>query len=543
MRWIALLMIGLAFAGCLGDDGGEPDVTPDSTNTGGNETVNETVPPVVVYQPPHYPNDGASEKTITTIESFDGHLIPVTIYRPLIADNQTQVPVLLQSHGFTGEKETDDDAFEDHIAAGFGVVSFDQRGHGDARSTSSVTFMHPDVEVKDVIAIIDEVSTWDWVLKEENDPTDPVLGTFGYSYGGAFQLMGAIFDDRIDALVPEITWNHITDALAPGGAINSGWVDLFYLAGNAQQSVTFNNDFHAGWLWATASNQLPAGQAPGVPDLVTGFDEASPKFYPEKMTQPTLLVQGMSDTLFPLNQAVANYETFAANGAPVRLYTHLGGHVLNTASLAPGTLPVEVGLQGIPGGRPCGDMTPLQIAWHLQYLLNVTKDLGPEVCFSLEDGSAITGDAWPIHDVNETIAIATPAVVTAPAGAPNLFDLGVPANTVVAGIPKLTGTITAPSADTIVYFSLQILRSDGLFEHIVNDQVRPLRLNTPANVAVDFEVDLHGVGLQLQDGETLYLVVSNVEPMYVANSNRVPSAAVLENLELTLPVVSNPQFL
>ncbi|MGB1697993.1 MAG: hypothetical protein ACPHK8_06305, partial [Thermoplasmatota archaeon] len=198
---------------------------------------------------------------------------------------------------------------------------------------------------------------------------------------------------------------------------------------------------------------------------------------------------------------------------------------------------------GIPGGRPCGDMTPLQIAWHLQYLLNVTKDLGPEVCFSLEDGSAITGDAWPIHDVNETIAIATPAVVTAPAGAPNLFDLGVPANTVVAGIPKLTGTITAPSADTIVYFSLQILRSDGLFEHIVNDQVRPLRLNTPANVAVDFEVDLHGVGLQLQDGETLYLVVSNVEPMYVANSNRVPSAAVLENLELTLPVVSNPQFL
>ncbi|MGB1697992.1 MAG: alpha/beta hydrolase family protein, partial [Thermoplasmatota archaeon] len=72
----------------------------------------------------------------------------------------------------------------------------------------------------------------------------------------------------------------------------------------------------------------------------TGFDEASPKFYPEKMTQPTLLVQGMSDTLFPLNQAVANYETFAANGAPVRLYTHLGGHVLNTASLAPGTLPV-----------------------------------------------------------------------------------------------------------------------------------------------------------------------------------------------------------
>lgn len=542
MRLVAFMLIGLALAGCLGGEEIEPNPIPIESPAHESETTPEPVP-LPPYQPPHYPNDGASEKTITTITSFDGHEIPVTVYKPTIASAKTQMPVLLQSHGFSGQKATQDDAFREHVAAGFGVVSFDQRGHGDARATSSVTFMHPDAEVLDVIAVIDEIASWDWVLKEETDPTDPVLGTFGYSYGGAFQLMGSIFDDRIDALVPEITWNHITDALAPGGAVNSGWVDLFYLAGNLLQSVTFNNDFHVGWTYATVTNHLPAAQAPLVPDLAGNFDAASPKFYPEKMDKPTFLVQGMSDTLFPLNHAVANYESFAANGAPVRLYTHLGGHVLNTASLAPDTLPLDLGLQGVPGGGPCGDMTSLQIAWHQTHLLNLTVDLGPEVCFSLEDGSAITGDAWPIHDVNKTIAITTPAVVLAPAGLPNLFDLEVEGGTVIAGIPKVTGTITAPSADTIVYFSLQILRADGLFEHIVNDQVRPLRLDTLGNVDVPFELDLHGVGLQLQDGETLYLSVSNPEPMYVANSNRIPSAAILQNMEITLPVVSDPQFL
>lgn len=544
MRLVAFLLIGLAFAGCLGDDGKEIlDVIDDHQDDFLNQTANETISLPERYQPPHYPNDGSSILEQTTIESFDGHLIPVSIYKPAIADAETQFPVLIEGHGFTGSKQTGEDAFQEHIAAGFGVVSFDERGHGDARSTSEVKFMHPEAEVQDVIAIVDEIASWDWSLKEENDPTDPVVGGIGYSYGGAFQLMGAIFDDRIDAIVPEITWNHITDALAPGGVVNTGWVDFFYLGANAQQSVTFTNEFHVGWTWALGSNMLPEGQAPGIPDLVTPFDEASPKFYPDDLTIPTFLVQGMTDTLFPLNQAVANYEQIRAAGGDARLYAHLGGHVLNTASLAPGTLPVEVGLQGIPGERPCGEMTDLEIAWHQTHLLNLTADLGPNVCIALEDGRAITADAWPIHDVNETITISTPAVVTAPAGAPNLIDTGIAGGTVIAGIPKITGTITAPSADTIVFFSLQILRTDGLFEHIVNDQVRPLRLNTPANIAVDFEVDMHGVALELQDGETLYLSISNVEPMYAANSNRVPSAAVLQDMELTLPVVSDPQYL
>lgn len=542
MRWFALFMISLAFAGCLGGDDGPTEVSEvKDPNDGLNETVTATIPSA--YQPPFYPNDGASTVTVTSVESFDGYRIPIAIYKPNIASNETQMPVIIDGHGFTGSKKTAEDYFVEHIKAGFGVVTFDQRGHGDARATSEVTFMHPDAEVKDVIAIIDEIASWDWVLKEPNDPTDPVLGTMGYSYGGAFQLMGSIFDDRIDALVPEMTWNDITDALAPGGAINTGWVGAFYIAGNAQQSVTFSNDFHVGWQWAMSTNTLPAGQAPGVPDLVSLFDEVSPKMYPTELDKPTWLVQGMVDTLFPLNQAVANYEQLTANGADARLYTYLGGHVLTTGSIAPGTFPTDVGLQGGAGGRPCGEMEEIEIAWHQTHLLKLTPDLGPEICFGLEDGTAIVGDSWPLHDVNETIAIDLPAVLTSPVGAPNLFDLGVAADTVIAGIPKVTGTITAPSADTIVYFSLQILRGDGLFEHIVNDQVRPMRVNTPANIAVPFEIDMHGVGLKLAAGETLYLSISNVEPMYAANSNRVASAAVIEGIEITLPVVSDPQFL
>ena len=213
---------------------------------------NETPPaPGPLY--PHFPNDGAVELTTLEIPSFDAHQIPMTVYRPKVADAAHPVPMVLHSHGFTGKRATDPDAFKPLVSAGFGVISFDERGHGDSMDDSEVYFMHPDYEVKDVAKVIDYAASLDWVLREDNStaavPNDIVLGAIGGSYGGAYQLMGAIFDPRFDAIVPEITWNDITEALAPHGAIKSGWVDLFYLAGNAQQTVKFSNDFHEGWAW------------------------------------------------------------------------------------------------------------------------------------------------------------------------------------------------------------------------------------------------------------------------------------------------------
>ena len=46
----------------------------------------------------------------------------------------------------------------------------------------------------------------------------------------------------------------------------------------------------------------------------------------DRITAPTLLVQGEQDTLFPLDQADANARQIAATGTPVRVAWFTGGH-------------------------------------------------------------------------------------------------------------------------------------------------------------------------------------------------------------------------
>jgi ABC-2 type transport system ATP-binding protein len=538
----ALLVVALLpMAGCLGDKQSEPP-TPVVEQP---PVVNQTAEPVSIPAPawPHFPSDGAVEYTTLEIPSFDAHMIPISIYKPKVASADQKVPVLLHSHGFTGKRATAEDAFTPLVAAGFGVVSFDERGHGDSKDDSEVYFMHPDYEVQDVIKVIDHVATLDWVLLES--PGDPLLGAIGGSYGGAYQLMGAIFDPRLDAIVPEISWHDITEALAPGGAVKSGWVNLFYVAGNAQQSVVFSDDFHVGFGWATTTNTFPAGQAPGIPDLYSRLKESSPVTYPGGITIPTLLIQGMPDTLFPLNQAVANLRMLEATGLPdnqTALYTHLGGHLLSVNSLRPGTSPYPVGLQGQPGGKPCGELADLQIAWHQKHLLGLPVDTGPRVCLSLEDETNVAGPTFPLPGTEMRVFdLPTPVpVVQAPVGGGIPISLfTAEEDTIVAGIPSLQGKITAPGADTIVYFSLKVLSRVDPFEAIVDDQVVPYRLAGPNAGPVDFELDLGGVATRLTAGQELVLVVSTVEPMYFGNAERVPGGTVLEGLVLQLPIVPN----
>jgi ABC-2 type transport system ATP-binding protein len=556
MRLLAVLLLAalLPLAGCLGDGKETAAGVPgDGLACPAIHVENGTGPCGIdppVLDPsdpapawPHFPSDGLSEVEDLEIPSFDEHQIPISVFKPAVASADQKVPVLLHSHGFTGSriKDPENANIKAWVAAGFGVVSFDERGHGDARDDSAVYFMHPDYEVKDVQRVIDHVAALDWVLMES--PGDPLLGAVGGSYGGAYQLMGAIFDSRLDAIVPEITWNDITEALAPNAAVKSGWVDLFYVAGNAQQTVVFADDFHAGFAYATAANEFPAGQLPGVPDLHTRMKEASPVLYPGRITIPTLLIQGMPDTLFPLNQAVANLRMLEAAGLPddqTGLYTHLGGHLLSINSLRANTSPYPVGLQGQPGGKPCGELNALQVAWMHKHLLGLPVDTGPRVCLALEDETNVVGPVFPLPGTEmRAFDLAGPfPVVQAPVGG------GVPItlftaeeDTVIAGIPTLKGSIMAPGADTIVYFSLKVLSRVDPFEAIVDDQVMPLRVRGPNAAAVDFRLDLGGVGVRLTAGQELVLVASTVEPLYFGNAERIPGGTVLQGLVLELPVV------
>ncbi len=529
--WAVAACVLLLVAGCAGKTASVSEVDEDP--------VVATPPPVnVTKEPaaalPWYPNDGVAVLEHLSIPSFDGHLVPLTIHKPAIANATTQMPVLISSHGFGGS-HTSSDTFTDYIAAGFGVVSFTQRGHGDAMD-EPVAFMQPDIEVLDMMAVIDMIAAFDWVLMENETTRDPVLGGIGYSYAGAMQLMGAIFDDRLDALVPEIAWHDIAQSLAPHGAPKSSWIDLFYLSGTVLGTVAFNDDFHAGFAWLQATNELPAGQAPGVPDLISEFAEASPASYPGAIDLPTLLLHGMTDTLFPLNEAVGNYHLIKATGAPVALYTHLGGHIVHSEAIAPGASPVPFGLQTAPGGTPCGTVAELSILWHQTHLLGLDAWNLPEVCISFEDETSISSDAFPLNGTEfVTLDLGGPHVVPqSPAGASIAISLDIDGQ--IVGIPRLKGVITA-GADAIVYATLRVPeRSMDPIAQIVDDQAMPIRVKGPM-VGQAFEFDLAGIAIDL-DGQALELHLSTWEPQFFGNAERVPGAVVIDGLVIEMPVVA-----
>ncbi|QYC43703.1 Daunorubicin/doxorubicin resistance ATP-binding protein DrrA [Nonomuraea coxensis DSM 45129] len=128
-----------------------------------------------------------------------------------------KAPVVLLAHGFGGSKQSVRQQAERLAQDGYAVLTWSARGFG--RSTGQIALNSPDYEVKDVKQLID------WVAKRPevqlDAAGDPRVGIVGGSYGGAIALMTAAFDQRVDAIVPQITWADLADALFPNNAAQS----------------------------------------------------------------------------------------------------------------------------------------------------------------------------------------------------------------------------------------------------------------------------------------------------------------------------------
>lgn len=527
----------LPLAGCLG--GGKEADTPAPAADGHDHHDDPVVvaPDLPVAALPHHPNDGTSDLELLRVPSraADGHQVPISIYKPKVASESAQVPVILHSHGFAGTRESDAGAFSEYVAAGFGVVSIDMRGHGEAKEDSEILVHNMEYEIQDVLGVIDHVAALPWVYLD--GPGDPRLGAIGGSYGGGYQLLTAAIDDRLDALAPEITWNDLPQSLAPNGVPKSAWIDLLYAGGNANGN--FAQTIHEAWLWLQATNTVPDGSEMGEPDIMTPFTASSPKTYPEAIDIPVFFYQGMPDTLFNFNQAAANYLQVKATGADVMFYTHLNGHILSTAGTVPDPPvppPFPIGLQPGAGPNPCGEADDLFVPWFESHLIGLAVELGPEVCFALDDESTITGTGYPLPGT-----LMQPVVVSSPLVVPQSVDGGQAARatlltadkeTILAGIPHIKAHMTSPGPDAMVFFTLQVVDAGGA-SRVLDSQVTPFRV--AASGALD--LDLMGVGARLLPGESLLLVASGFHEQFAHNSGRVPGAVLLEGVEVTLPVL------
>lgn len=330
--------------------------------------------------------------------------VDADLYRPTGADAGHRVPAVLATNGFGGSKS---DGSTDAIGKAFvsrGYVGLVYSGLGFGKSGCLITLDDPQTDGRAAAALVDflagtraadDGTKADYVT--EDGPGDPRVGMIGGSYGGAVQMATAAVDDRVDALVPLITWNDLAYALAPNnadttqgvssdtaGVFKWQWTNGFYLIGEGQTILNASLDpsrfgsldclhFAAracDTIRLLNSGRYPADRTAEMLDYARGV---SPVSYLNRVKAPTLLVQGQADSLFNLNEVSATYKTLKAQGTPTKMiwqaWGHSGGQVPGELDLGQGNLETSYVGQRV-------------LAWFDRYLQHDQgADTGPEFAY------------------------------------------------------------------------------------------------------------------------------------------------------------------
>jgi len=299
--------------------------------------------------------DDIGVETMTVPADGDEDIdLDTNLYVPA-ATEDTPAPAVILGHGFGGSKDSVETEAQALAGAGYVVLTYSARGHG--ASGGLIGLNDPEFEIADLSVMIDLLADRAEVTTDSDG--DPVVGVTGASYGGALSLLGAGYDDRIDAIVPQITWNSLTRALFPD-QVGSPDAGAFAGAPAPGEDGVFKK-LWAGLFFSTASGLRgpgssggdgPSSETLGVTDLTCGrfrtevcaayqeaavtgrlspemaeiLDRVSPAGVLDRIDAPTMLIQGLSDTLFPLSEADANARGIAQNGTPVKMVWYRGGH-------------------------------------------------------------------------------------------------------------------------------------------------------------------------------------------------------------------------
>jgi putative CocE/NonD family hydrolase len=300
--------------------------------------------------------DGPTNAHRTTIDT--------RLYVPDNATAKSPQPAILMTHGFGLTKLSDEVTSMATFLARHGYIVLTYTSQGFGKSSGCISLQSRTYDVKDAKQLITEVLQTKAFVKR--DGKGAVVGTVGGSYGGGIQLNLAEADPRVRAIVPYRTWNTLqysldpnnwvvpgdptgfTHTLAPQGVFKKNWTTLLSASGLSQP---------VGGIPPTGSESgtcpqdklADPTQAPGL--ACTGFrievcetlgkleatgdaDAAAKALVADssgatqigRLRVPTLLVQGQSDTLFNLNDAIATYTQLRRQGVPVQMIWNSGGH-------------------------------------------------------------------------------------------------------------------------------------------------------------------------------------------------------------------------
>ena len=498
-----------------------------------------------------------------------GETISATVMEPTTLTGGQKYPLVLHSHGFGQSKQTAGEAggvlmdgTQRLLDAGYGVVSFDERGHGD--SGGLITVMDPDREGQNVIRVFDWAeANLDWLLYRGGNL---VAGSMGQSYGGGWQLMMNSIDpkQRLDAIAPRITWYDLTFSLNPGGVIKSGWISILFGAGTGAGD---GNNFDP-YVNTTLRNGLTSNTI--APDSLDYFGYHSNRYFCERQTLATnggvgtapkiasktpprinaLFFQGMRDTLFNFSEANANYECLKKLGGDVRLFGYQSGHNSLQAILDPGQVaqPPTSAIDNACGPFDTDAAIKLFFDEHLKGMVGAANSLGKDVCLSLAVGDAVRIPSVTKGKAGTAYTVPATNVVAGLGELPVAADLGIVAGAngdVFGGIPEVeldladtTGASAAAGRDAIIFVGVghQRASAPGVWD-LMDNQLLPLRGLGKHNVS------LVGVAERLAPGDRIGLVFYGASQQFPLTGSAHPMSHFTAPVTITgkawMPLLGN----
>lgn len=413
---------------------------------------------------------------------------PVQLDADIYLPEVTPAPAVVLAHGFGGSKESVTDQAIDLMNAGFVVAAYTARGFGD--STGTISMNAPQFEVADASRVIDYLAT---LLTVQSDaPGDPVVGVAGGSYGGALALMAAGYDERVDAIAADITWNDLESSLFGQSMIDTDvpgvykqlWTSFFFSAGldSPQGQADLCGRFSPEWC---AAYTEAATNGTVSEELRTLMRQSSPASITDRIAVPTLLGGGQADSLFPLTQVNANAEqiTAANPNTPVKVVWHGQGH---------------------DGGTDESDrLTALTRSWFQAYLAD-----GPAVPLDFE-ASLVQGSALDDRESASVNVLSSPTYpgifgnsgrVIAVAGPPQ--RILAPAGGVPAAVSSLPGVGSLGGVLSLLETQLAPNQSAAFTSEPMSE---PTRIIGSSRVSLDVSSDVPRratlfVGLRIQTG-------------------------------------------
>ncbi|WP_371660087.1 alpha/beta fold hydrolase [Streptomyces sp. NBC_00280] len=470
-------------------------------------------------------------------------------------------PAVLLAHGFGGSKDDVRSQAQNLARDGYAVLTWSARGFG--RSTGKIGLNDPKAEVADVSKLIDWLAARPEVQLDKKG--DPRVGMAGGSYGGAISLLAAGYDDRVDAIAPAITYWNLADALFPNGVFKKQWAGIFINTGGGCDRFE-----------AAVCRMYDRVAEAGKPDTAATelLTERSPSAVGDRIKVPTLLIQGQTDSLFPLGQADAAAKAIRANGAPVDV-------------------------DWIAGGHDGGDMETSRVesrinSWFDRYLKDDKgADTGPAFRVTRTggvdstDGAATlrgaTSDTYPgLESGQREVALTgkeqtfdnpaganPPAVSSLPglgaaSGLSQLSSLGVgvsidfPGQNArfesapvaddvrITGSPTVTVHIKSTSEDAVLFAKVYDVSANGRQQVLPAQLVTPLRVEG-AKEGKDVTITLPAIDHEVEQGHRLRLVLASTDlgfaspvapatyTVSVTSDLRIPTASGVTTASSGLP--------